>query len=448
MLHAGGESQSTKIAGLPPVMFNPQRRAASPALKAAVRSLIARLEKREADLKLRQRARKEEDRAKFWLAVEAIAVNLAGLAMLEGNRALAVPRSSGVMWKPGRYANPVYGQHFLAALDLMAHPKVGLLDDLTRGYSFANGDKLQTTVRPTAALFDHVPPTLIDWAAFSRAEEPEVLILKGEKQRKSGRAEIIEYRDTAMTRRRRKEIQRINAALEAAPMSLATNGNAVCLTEDGHPIDPTRRSLRRIFNNGKWSEGGRLFDGFWETMRRADRFKFLRIGTAANPEGEGIANVDFSQLFPTLAYHRIGCEPPNCEDLYDICGNGTSRDGWKRLVNALLFATSPLKAWPSETSSCFPTGMKLKKALALITSFHAPIAPLFGTGVGFRLMLIESEILIRALQQLSHEGVTALPLHDSVLVARSEAEPAKRIMEIAFAEFYAGARAKLKIDFG
>lgn len=175
---------------------------------------------------------------------------------------------------------------------------------------------------------------------------------------------------------------------------------------------------------------------------------FCASERAGKPDGEAIANVDFSQLFPTLAYHRIGSSPPNCEDLYDISGDGTSREGWKRLVNALLFATRPLKAWPSETSSCFPAGTKLKEALVFIESFHAPIAPLFGTGVGFRLMLIESEILIRALQQLFHERVTALPLHDSVLVARSEAEHAKTIMEIAFAKFQEGARAKLKIDFG
>ena len=42
-------------------------------------------------------------------------------------------------------------------------------------------------------------------------------------------------------------------------------------------------------------------------MRREDRFKFLRICTKAHPEGERIANVDFGQLFPTLAYHKVAC---------------------------------------------------------------------------------------------------------------------------------------------
>jgi hypothetical protein len=181
-------------------------------------------------------------------------------------------------------------------------------------------------------------------------------------------------------------------------------------------------------------------------MRRADRFAFLRICTAANPQGEPVANVDFSQLLPTLAYHQARHRVPD-GDLYDIGGGASLRDGWKRLVNALLFAEGPMSRWPEETSSQFGKGTKLVDALSLIRHVHAPIAHLFGTGVGFRLMLIESEILIQALGHFAHNGITALPLHDSVLVAVSEVEAAKGIMAEAFAVYTADARAKLKVDF-
>ena len=90
-------------------------------------------------------------------------------------------------------------------------------------------------------------------------------------------------------------------------------------------------------------------------MKREDRFKFLRICTKATPDGESIANVDFSQLFPTLAYHKVGCAPFD-GDLYDIVGDGSSREGWKTLVNAMLFAKGMMTRWPSETSSLFPKG--------------------------------------------------------------------------------------------
>jgi hypothetical protein len=181
-------------------------------------------------------------------------------------------------------------------------------------------------------------------------------------------------------------------------------------------------------------------------MRRADRFAFLRICTASNPEGERIANVDFGQLFPTLAYHRARRRVPD-GDLYDIVGDGVAREGWKTLANALLFADGLMTRWPEETSSHFEKGAKLADALALVRHVHAPIAHLFGTGIGFKLMLMESEILIQALDRFAQQGITALPLHDSVLVAVSETEAAQEIMAEAYAIFTADARAKLKVDF-
>jgi hypothetical protein len=430
------------------IWFDPQRRAATPELQAVIKSLITSIEHHEADLAPRKRARRETDRRSFHLAIECIACNLAALIVTGLDWPLAVPRSSGVMWAKGRYRVPVYGRHFTTALDLMAQPEVGLIDSVERGYRFAGGNKRPSVIMPTAAFVARVRPALAGWESFARAVEPEVVVLKGPKDRKTGKAEAIDYRETANTRRMRKEVQRINEALRNAPLRLATgnDGRAVCFTDDGQPIDPTRRAVRRIFNNDDWFQGGRLFDGFWETMRREDRFEFLRICTKANPEGERIANVDFGQLFPTLAYHRASCDMPD-GDLYDVVGDGSSREGWKTLINAMLFGDRPMTRWPEGTSRHFPTGTKLQDALALVRHVHAPIAKLFGTGVGFKLMLTESGILIEALAHFAHRGITALPLHDSVLVAESDAEAAEGIMAEAFALFAQDARAKLKVTF-
>jgi hypothetical protein len=73
---------------------------------------------------------------------------------------------------------------------------------------------------------------------------------------------------------------------------------------------------------------------------------------------------------------------------------------------------------------------------------------LFGTRIGYKLLLIESRILIEALQGFAAKGITVLPLHDGVLVAVSEAEVARGIMAAAFGLFMDDAGAKLKVDFG
>ena len=163
-------------------------------------------------------------------------------------------------------------------------------------------------------------------------------------------------------------------------------------------------------------------------MRRPDRFRLLMISTPSNPEGEPVANVDFSHLFPTLAYQAAKCPLPQ-RDLYDLFGDGRSRDGFKKLMNALLFADGEMTRWPRDTSELFGNGTKLSEVLALIRHEHAPIAHLFGTGIGHRFMFIESSILIEAVLGCFAKG---MPLHDSVLVAASEAEAATAIMEDAF----------------
>ena len=101
-----------------------------------------------------------------------------------------------------------------------------------------------------------------------------------------------------------------------------------------------------------------------------------------------------------------------------------------------------------DLNCCLLKGTKLADAVALIRHVHAPIAHWFGSRIGFKLMLIESQILIDALGVFAHRGITALPLHDSVLVARSAVKDAEAVMSEAFAVYTADARAKLKIDFG
>ncbi|MBM6593028.1 hypothetical protein [Microvirga pudoricolor] len=426
--------------------FDPQRRAASSELKTATGRLVDHLEARERDLGLRRRARKDTDRISFRLALECLFCNLATVLMVGGDRALAVPRSSAVMWSTSRYHSPVYGQHFLDALGLMAHPGVHLIDNGRRGFKLKGGVAQRSTVFPARELAEWLPPGGLRWDDFTRVEDHEVIVLKGKKTAKTDIAEAIEYEDTPLTRRRRKQVQQINAYLRSAPIIIVPDAGQFGETKDGLPVDPARRTVRRIFNNGSWLQGGRLYDAFWETMKREDRGRLLRIGTPLCPEGERIANVDYGQLFMTLAYLEANLLPPE-GDLYDITGNGSHREGWKRLSNALLLSATPLRNWPMGLSSDFPPGTKLKAAIATIKERHGSIAHLFGTGLGFKLMLLESEMLIEALLRLYAKGITALPLHDSVLVASSEAGVAEEVMAEAFSQLTGGVRAKLKTTF-
>lgn len=423
----------------PVLRFDPQRRAANGILSATIFELIRHLENEERRLNLRSRERRDEDRRNFQKATEALACNLLVTAMTSPKATLSVPRSHGAIWGKGRYRDPVYGQHFLSLVDLLR--RFGFAEKVTHGYRFSKDAKLPTTIRPTLTFKKRMQLAGLTWEAFRQEPAPELLILKPTKGH-DGRAEPLDYKETKRTTQLRREIARLNTWLRDAPICIVDQTPAtIILDRDGQPIEPYRRNLRRIFNNADWQQGGRLFGGFWETMERTARFRLLRV------MGEPVVNVDFGSLFPRLAYVRARETQPE-GDLYDISGDGSCRDGWKQLISALLFAERPLKQWPHDTREKLPDGISLREAVTAIKAKHAPIARLLEHGLGFELMRIESDMLIAIVTALFKQGIPALPLHDSVLTARSHGAAAKKVMEVVFRRHTGSTRATVKIDFG
>ncbi|WP_420135053.1 hypothetical protein [Rhodopseudomonas sp.] len=416
--------------------FDPQLRARTPRLREATKNFEQRLIAEEAQLGLRSRARKADDRRKFNIAVEALACNLLLLGLLDDTAELVVPLDNNMMWGTGRYRNPVYGQHFLSLLALMERLK--LIRRITTGFRISKSIKAPSLVEAAPEFREHFPK--VTPASFYREQEPEVLILKSGKDA-GGDAELLNYPESKRTKTLRRQVHRINDWLLNADIELTGVGPSVRLDKNGEVVATYRRTIRRTFNNKSWQQGGRLAGGFWMTMSRKDRFRRIRLDGHT-----GLADVDFQQLFPRLAYARAGAPQP-MGDLYDVVGDGSGRDGWKKLLNALLFSQGTLMRWPRECSPHF-LGMKLRETVAHLERKHQPIVHLFGTRVGFELMYAESEMLIAVISHLFANGITALPLHDAVLVASPNAEAAKVAMEHAFCSYTGQSRAFVKVEFG
>jgi hypothetical protein len=433
-MHANSPGRGTEIQT---IRFDPQYRARAAELSTSIKCFIDWLTQQELQHGLRTRARSAAARRNFNLAAEALCCNLLLLSSVDNNTALAVPRSHGFIWAKGRYKNPVYGQHFLDLIDSMA--SFGLIAKVSTGYRINDRRKAPSLITVREALAEHLPIGSFDWRWIKLVDEPEVIILKEGKD-EDGRAGLVEYSDGKNTIRWRKQINHINASLQRANIEIAAPSIALHIGGNGHLIIPYRRSVRRIFNNATWQHGGRLAGGFWMSMKREDRFRQLRI------DGELVADVDYRQLFPRLAYVRAQADQPS-SDIYDVTGDGSSREGWKTLFNALLFAEGRLGNWPSGCREHFREGIKLREAIDLLKRKHAPIANLFETRIGFQLMRIESDMLVAVVTHLLLNGITALPLHDAVLVARSNAEAAKQAMQHEF-ELRSGSRcAIVSVDF-
>lgn len=418
--------------------FDPLLRAKTTELAHAVQCLRDALLLHETNSGARKRARKKADKEKFGLAVEALACNLILLSAIEsGSPKLAVPRSHGFLWRGDGNANPIYGQHFLTAIDLLS--SLGLIEEERRGYRLSARMRVPSLIQPSNALTQHLPLAPPDWRSVQQIDDHSLIILKEGKD-DNGRAASIAFRETANTRQFAAQIRRINEFLRSADIEVTGQDAGLSLGKDGQVIAPYRRSLRRIFNNANWLHGGRLAGGFWMGMERAERFERIRI------DGQRIADVDYRQLFPRLAYVRADKPQPE-GDIYDVAGDGSGRDGWKKIMNAMLFSDGPLRNWPEDTLQHFPPGMKLRDAIEMLSAGHAPIADLFGTGLGFQLMRIESDMLITVITHLASIGVTALPLHDAVLVAESKTDVAADAMQAAFNTWTGSTCAIVSVEF-
>ena len=108
-------------------------------------------------------------------------------------------------------------------------------------------------------------------------------------------------------------MQRINARLASLDLGF----------DPDHPrapkVDVGERALRRIFNNGRFDHGGRLWGGFWQELSKRDRAAALAL------EGLRAVTLDYRQMGPRLLYARTRELPP--ADCYAVPGFERYRSG-------------------------------------------------------------------------------------------------------------------------
>jgi hypothetical protein len=259
-------------------------------------------------------------------------------------------------------------------------------------------------------------PAFVDrLSAFEAAFSDFVITLPSETIVLIAKEGQIDYEDTEETRQLRAGIERINAFLMAADIRLL----------DRPHIDTQMRALRRRFQSpdgsARFDRHGRIYGGFWQNMPKEDR-ALLRI------DGEPIADLDFSSMFPRLAYAEAGLEPPS-GDIYDCPPFENDRKGIKTLFNAMMF--SHLKNWPTDARVLFSGEPKLSAVKRAIFTRHPGIKAVMKPGIGFKFMYTESRILLDVLLTLESEGVTVLPMHDGIMTADSKAERAIQVMREA-----------------
>jgi hypothetical protein len=469
--------------------FTPWRRTRE---GTASRRLAEEVAKLITDREQRGRQRKAKDAATFSAVVDAVVANLLFIQLStdatpeqEIRGRLLVPLSGRQLKSASqsRYDRTPMPLGILRArnekgrgsrpgvLDVMADLELIYLDIAPSHPEAARASTIKCAERMLELIAEH-GPSLSDletrWRDVTyegETVERELLVLRDAKveQRfhllrspeRRERAPEIDYGDDDDERIGpwREQLRRINLALDAADITFdAGNGVINGCRVPSVGIAVHERTLHRVFNNGLWTNGGRLFGGFWQGLQRE-----LRSGIRI--EGRAVASLDFSSMFLQLLYAMKAKAPTPDGDLYEgidpIKGwpadpeqRDAIRDVIKANVNAMFFRKQSRIGKPhillpnsAQVLSKGTTGAVLEQRLK---AKHSAIAKWIGAqGIGYELFFHESEIMIKTVISCLDQDVVVLPIHDGLLVAVPHSDIARAAMCDAFREHTGGFIARI-----
>ncbi len=386
------------------------RVAASENGRAAIDHLLARLEANEQ----RTRARRPGDRERLRATLEAMVMDLFVAARTAPGTYLAYSRRSNAYSRRSRYRNPrITHRTVVTVADFLieAGLATGRRGSYTRvdyGFGVAGRgycSRLIATPALVALLEDRFGLRLAD---VGHRPDREVIVLKGPAPRHGAPKPLIDYRDSPETEAMRDQLRRINARLAASNIRLTQEGLRLA-RERGLMVDLGAKTLHRVFNNGRFDQGGRFYGGLWITLPKAAR-RHLLI------DGRPTVELDFKALHPRLCYAMAGMPLERDCDPYAI--DGLPRALVKKAFNQLLNAAPGMRLRASaEAKALLPKGVAYRQVLERIERQHRPIADWFRARRGLALQRIDAMIAERIMDYLLQvHGIVVLPIHDSFIV--------------------------------
>ncbi len=387
--------------------FNPHRKAKSASAKALVADVIHQLQSHESHDQLRKRSRKKRDLEIFQRQIEAIICEAIHRYLTGASKRIAISLSNRYLARKDAESN-ILNNTISQNLKNLSTPVMAFLELQT-------GDRNEgqvTTFWAGKRLITRIKERQIGYQDITLEQAKNVIELRNKKSTGATKGKLIRFEETPLTRQYRDEMEQINAYLREA--NICYQGNK--------DIDDSRVELKRIFNNGSFEEGGRLYGGFWISMK-SDDLKEVTI------DDEWVVALDYGQMAVRLAY-SLANATVHFDDGYLIPNWEKARELTKKLINVMLNSTSS-DEWtvPKKLQKLYPYREKIERDLITdIRIFHKPISKLFGKPNGMRFMFLESEILIDVLMELNGLGIVALPIHDGLLVKPSQQETAKKVM--------------------
>lgn len=198
--------------------------------------------------------------------------------------------------------------------------------------------------------------------------------------------------------------------------------------------------FKRTFHNGDdadfdYNQGGRLYCVTRDNYQSKPKAERLEITI----NGERCAEVDISNSFPSICQWLNDLPVTAGKDFYQI--DGIERVVVKKIVVARLGSDDWPRRWPKgfkdeyfqETGRKLEKRHKLKDVVEAVRSKIPMLDEIDQTRNGWaQLQYFESEAVLGAIMDLNNQGIVALPIHDSLVIAERHAETAKQALKESF----------------
>jgi hypothetical protein len=250
---------------------------------------------------------------------------------------------------------------------------------------------------------------------------------------KDANKRLIEYPNTEFTCSARRRLAEINEAVRSVHIGFAHGPNNLVALGEGVYVftqderrccfDLRQDQYHRVFNNMRWTQGGRLYGPAPQSIPKAIR-RHITI------DGEPTAEPDYPTLHARLLYAKV--VKPLDGDAYGLVG--FERPLVKLAFNIMLNADTDRKALAAIAKKIGGDGAfpKAKALMETIKRRHAPVAQFFCTGAGLWLQRSDANMAEGVMLNALRDGIVVLGVHDSFIVQERYEGKIREIMQEQF----------------
>jgi len=275
---------------------------------------------------------------------------------------------------------------------------------------------------------------------------------------KDTKKKFKEYEDNSVTRSMRAKLHAYNNLLHRTNIKLTRNKKVSNYLEI-KPTNFNNKEYYRVFNDDSFKLGGRFYGPWWVTLSKDIR-KYITINDDKTVE------LDYSSLNIHLLYSEEGL---NYYDLNESIADpyvlkGVDRD--ERDINKLIITIALNKTDKSkfvyavkgkiekENDKNYSLGNKkllkvpnakeIWRRIRLFEEENNPIKHHLFTGVGKRLQFKDSCIAENIIENMVHNNIPILAIHDSFIVQQWNKSKLHKLMDYIFRSFKLKSVPKIK----